>query len=43
MPIFEEALAAEIGRRYGHRVEMMKLKHGMFDDACNFMITSEMG
>ncbi len=28
MPIFEEPLAAEIGRHYGHRVEMMQLKHG---------------
>jgi hypothetical protein len=33
MPIFDKALAAEIGRRYGHQVEMMQLKHGIFDEA----------
>ena len=41
MPIFDEALAAEIGRRCGHRVEMMQLKHGIFDDASISMITSD--
>jgi uncharacterized protein YcbX len=40
MPIFEEALAAEIARRCGQRVEMMQLKHGIFDDASVSVITS---
>ncbi|MEP6995341.1 MAG: hypothetical protein ABI968_12520 [Acidobacteriota bacterium] len=33
MPIFGENLAAEVGRRYGAPVEMMQLKHGIFDEA----------
>lgn len=33
MPVFGEALAAEVGRRYGAPVQMMHLKHGIFDDA----------
>jgi len=33
MPVFGEDLAAEVGRRYGARVEMMHLKHGIFDEA----------
>jgi uncharacterized protein len=33
MPVFGADLAAEIGRRYGAPVEMMHLKHGVFDDA----------
>jgi MOSC domain-containing protein len=33
MPIFGDDLAAEVGRRYGAPVQMMQLKHGMFDDA----------
>jgi uncharacterized protein YcbX len=41
MPIFDEALAAQIGRRCGHRVEMLQLKHGIFDDASISMITSD--
>ena len=34
MPVFGEELAREIGRRYGAAVEMMELRHGIFDDAC---------
>jgi uncharacterized protein len=34
MPVFSEDLAAELGRRYGAPVQMMHLKHGIFDDAC---------
>ncbi|HUA00321.1 MAG TPA: MOSC N-terminal beta barrel domain-containing protein [Candidatus Aquilonibacter sp.] len=34
MPVFSDDLAAEIGRRYGSPVQMMRLKHGIFDDAC---------
>jgi uncharacterized protein YcbX len=33
MPVFGEDLAADIGRRYGAPVEMMHLKHGIFDEA----------
>jgi uncharacterized protein YcbX len=33
MAVFGEELAAEVGRRYGARVEMMNMKHGTFDDA----------
>lgn len=33
LPVFGEDLAREVGRRYGAPVEMMQLKHGIFDDA----------
>jgi len=33
MPVFGEDLAAEVARRYGAPVQMMELKHGIFDDA----------
>jgi uncharacterized protein YcbX len=33
MPVFSKDLAAEIERRYGAPVEMMQLKHGIFDEA----------
>lgn len=33
MPVFGEDLAAEVGRRYGSPVQMMQLRHGIFDDA----------
>ena len=33
MPVFGEDLAAEIERRYGAPVQMMHLKHGIFDEA----------
>ncbi|MBZ5548583.1 MAG: MOSC domain-containing protein [Acidobacteriia bacterium] len=33
LPVFGEALATEIGRRYGAPVEMMQLRHGIFDEA----------
>src|SRR5581483_3326753 len=41
MPVFGEELAAEVGRRYGAPVEMMQLKHGIFDDATISVIASE--
>ena len=41
MPVFGEDLATEIGRRYGAPVQMMQLKHGIFDDASISVITSE--
>ena len=33
LPLFGEALAAEVGRRLGDPVQMMQLRHGIFDDA----------
>jgi uncharacterized protein YcbX len=33
LPVFGEDLAAEVGRRYGAPVQMMQLKHGIFDEA----------
>jgi uncharacterized protein len=34
MPVFAEDLATEVGRRYGAPVQMMQLRHGIFDEAC---------
>jgi uncharacterized protein YcbX len=33
MPVFGEDLATEVGRRCGAPVQMMQLKHGIFDEA----------
>ena len=33
MPVFGEDLATEVGRRYGAPVQMLQLKHGIFDVA----------
>ena len=41
MPIFGEELAREIGRRHGAAVQMMQLRHGIFDDACISVIASD--
>jgi uncharacterized protein YcbX len=41
MPVFGEDLAAEVGRRYGAPVQMMQLKHGIFDEASISVIASE--
>jgi len=41
LPLFGEAFAAEVGRRYGAPVEMMQLKDGIFDDASISVITSD--
>jgi len=32
MPVFGDDLAAEVGRRHGAPVQMMQLKHGIFDE-----------
>ena len=40
MPVFGDTLAAEVGRRYGARVEMMQWNHGIFDDASISVITT---
>ncbi len=41
LPVFGEDLAREVGRRYGAPVEMMQLKHGIFDEASVSVIASE--
>jgi uncharacterized protein YcbX len=41
MAVFGEDLAAEVGRRYGAPVEMMQLRHGIFDEASISVIASE--
>jgi uncharacterized protein YcbX len=41
MPVFGEALAAEVGRRHGAPVQMMQLKHGIFDEASVSVIASD--
>ncbi len=41
MPVFGEALAAEVGRRLGGPVEMMELRQGIFDEASISVIASE--
>ena len=41
MPLFGEALAAEVGRRYGAPVQMTQLNHGIFDEASISVITSD--
>ncbi|SRR5579871_690417 len=41
LAVFSEDLAAEVGRRYGAPVEMMHLKHGIFDDASISVIASD--
>src|SRR5262249_6288505 len=41
MPVFGEDLAAEVGRRYGAPVQMMQLRHGIFDEATISVIASD--
>ncbi len=41
LPVFDAALAAEVSRRHRAPVEMMQLKHGIFDDGTISVITSE--
>src|SRR5260221_7025095 len=41
MPVFGEDLATEVGRRYGVPVQMMQLKHGIFDEASISVIASD--
>lgn len=40
MPAFSQELAADIGRRHGSPVQMMQLKHGIFDDATVSLIAA---
>jgi uncharacterized protein YcbX len=41
MPLFGEDLAADVGRRFGAPVQMMQLKHGIFDEAAISVIGSD--
>lgn len=41
MPVFGEDLAREVGRRCGAPVEMMQMKHGVFDEGSIHVIASE--
>ncbi len=41
LPVFDPDLAAEVGRRYGAPVQMMQLRHGIFDDASISVIASD--
>jgi uncharacterized protein len=41
MPVFGEGLATEVGRRHGAPVQMMKLNHGMFDEATISVIATD--
>jgi len=41
LPVFGEELAKEVGRRHGAAVQMMQLRHGIFDEACISVIASE--
>jgi len=41
MPVFGEDLAKEVGRRYGAPVQMMQLRHGIFDEACISVIATD--
>lgn len=41
LPVFGDALAADIARRYGAPVQMMQLKHGIFDEGSISVITSD--
>jgi uncharacterized protein YcbX len=41
MDIFGDDLAAEVKRRYGAPVQMMQLRHGIFDDASISVIASD--
>src|SRR5688572_4646815 len=41
LPVFGEELATEVGRRYGGAVQMMQLRHGIFDDASLSVIATD--
>ena len=41
MPVFSPNLATEVGRRYGAPVQMMQLKHGIFDEASISVIAAD--
>lgn len=39
LAVFGEDLATEVGRRYGSPVQMMQMRHGIFDDASISVLT----
>jgi uncharacterized protein YcbX len=41
MPVFGDDLAAEVGRRCGTPVQMMQLRHGIFDEATISVIATD--
>jgi uncharacterized protein len=41
MPVFGDDLAREVGRRHGAPVQMMQLRHGIFDEASVSVIASD--
>jgi uncharacterized protein YcbX len=41
LPVFGDDLAAEVARRYGAPVQMMQMRHGIFDDASISVIASD--
>ena len=41
MPVFGDDLAGEVERRYGSPVQMMQLRHGIFDDASISVIATD--
>jgi uncharacterized protein YcbX len=41
LPMFGDALAAEVGRRHGAPVQMMQMNHGIFDEGSVSVITSD--
>ena len=41
LPVFGDELATEVGRRHGAPVQMMQLRHGIFDDASLSVIALE--
>lgn len=41
LPVFGEELAAEVGRRHGAPVQVMQMRHGVFDEASLSVIAAE--
>lgn len=41
LPVFSAELAADVSRRYGAPVEMLQVRHGIFDDASISVIASD--
>lgn len=41
LPVFGEELAADVGRRHGSPVQMMRLRQGIFDDASVSVIAND--
>jgi len=41
LPVFGDELATEVGRRFGGPVQMMQLKHGIFDEASISVIATD--